>query len=196
MTETTIEHSTVPPSVSLAAIFGLFFQIGIMSFGGGLSAWLYRELVERRKWLTPTEFVSGMALVQALPGVNMTNLSVYVGQKMRGPKGSIAALSGLLTGPFFILIGLATVFHQVQSISWSHSLLEGVATTAVGLLFSMSAKAIRNTKMTIPHLAVLVAIVVAVGGLRWPMIPVVLVLAPVSVAIAWFGKKGNRGDAR
>jgi chromate transporter len=196
VTETTFERSTVPPSVSLASIFGLFFQIGIMSFGGGLSAWLYRELVERRKWLTSTEFVSGMALVQALPGVNMTNLSVYVGQKLRGPKGSVVALVGLLTGPFFILIGLATVFRQIQSISWSHSLLEGVATTAVGLLFSMSAKAIRNTKMTIPHLAVLVAIVAAVGGFRWPMIPVVLVLAPVSVAIAWFGTKEDRANAR
>jgi chromate transporter len=179
----------------LRSIFGLFFQIGIMSFGGGLSAWLYREIVERRKWLTAVEFLSGMALVQALPGVNMTNLSVYVGQHLRGPKGSVAAVLGLLTGPFFIIIGLAAIFHRIQSVSWSHSVLEGVATTAVGLLFSMSVKAIRSAKMKLGHLAVLAAVVAAVGGLRWPMIPVVLVLAPISVALAWYYKKRESSDA-
>lgn len=180
----------------LRAIFWLFFQIGIMSFGGGLSAWLFRELVEKRKWLTATEFLSGLTLVQALPGVNMTNMSVYVGQRLRGVPGVLTALLALLSGPFFILIGLATVFRQVQSISWSHSVLEGVATAAVGLLLSMGVKAVRNFKPGLAHGAVLVAIIGCVGGLRLPMVPVVAVLAPVSVAIAWWEQSTGRGPKR
>ena len=113
----------------LRDIFWLFFQIGIMSFGGGLSAWLFREIVEKRKWMTATEFLSGLTLVQALPGVNMTNMSVYVGQRLRGVPGVLIALFGLLVGPFFILIALSTAYRTIDDIPWSHAALAGLATS-------------------------------------------------------------------
>lgn len=186
--------SPLQERTSLGAILWLFFQIGVLSFGGGLSAWLYREIVEKRKWLTATDFLGGMALVQALPGVNMTNMSVYVGQRLRGVPGVLTALFGLLSGPFFILIGLGTAFHWVEEVPWSHAALAGVATAAVGLLLSMGVKAIRNLKPGVAHGIILVAIVVAVGGLRLPMIPVVAVLAPISVAVAWFEQRKARAS--
>jgi chromate transporter len=183
----------------LRDIFWLFFQIGVMSFGGGLSAWLFREIVEKRKWLTATEFLSGLTLVQALPGVNMTNMSVYVGQRLRGVAGVLTALFGLLVGPFFILIALSTAYHTIDNIAWSHAALAGLATSAVGLLLSMGVKAIRAFKPSVAHGLVLVVIVIAVGGLRLPMVPVIVVMAPLSVAIAWYElkkkTKKKAGDA-
>jgi chromate transporter len=180
--------SPVTPT-RLRDIFWLFFQIGIMSFGGGLSAWLFREIVEKRKWLTATEFLSGLTLVQALPGVNMTNMSVYVGQRLRGVPGVLTALFGLLVGPFFILIGLSSAYHTIDDIAWSHAALAGLATSAVGLLLSMGVKAIRAFKPSIAHIVVLTIIVIAVGALRIPMVPVIIVMAPISVAIAWYELK-------
>ena len=173
----------------LRDIFWLFFQIGVMSFGGGLSAWLFREIVEKRKWLTATEFLSGLTLVQALPGVNMTNMSVYVGQRLRGVPGVLIALFGLLVGPFFILIALSTAYHTIEDIPWSHAALAGLATSAVGLLLSMGVKAIRAFKPSVAHGLVLIVVVAAVGGLRLPMVPVIVVMAPISVAIAWYELK-------
>lgn len=181
-----------PAPTRLRDIFWLFFQIGTMSFGGGLSAWLFREIVEKRKWMTATEFLSGLTLVQALPGVNMTNMSVYVGQRMRGIPGVLTALFGLLIGPFFILIGLSTAYHTIEQLAWSHAVLAGLATTAVGLLLSMGVKAIRAFKPSLSHAVVLVAIVVLVGVMRLPMVPVVVVIAPISVTIAWFEQKKKR----
>jgi chromate transporter len=168
-----------------------------MSFGGGLSAWLFREIVEKRKWLTATEFLSGLTLVQALPGVNMTNMSVYVGQRLRGVPGVLSALFGLLVGPFFILIALSSAYHTIDDISWSHAALAGLATSAVGLLLSMGVKAIRAFKPSLAHGLVLLVVVATVGGFRLPMVPVIVVMAPISVAIAWFElrKKAIRKEA-
>jgi len=177
--------------VSLPAIFGLFFQIGMLSFGGGLSAWLYREIVERRHWLTAADFLSGLALGQILPGINTANLAVYTGQRLRNVPGAAVALFGLLLAPFFIIIGLATVYARIDAIPWAHNFLRGVATAAVGLLLSVPLKSVRHTVRGIGPLAILVVIVITVGLWRWPMVPVVLCITPVSVAFAWWAKRGE-----
>src|SRR6478735_4123254 len=96
--------------VSLWAIYKLFFLVGAMSFGGGLTAWFHREVVLVRGWMTDDEFFSGYSLSQVLPGVNSTNMAVYIGQHVRGAIGSIVALSALLSGPFVVVIAASSSF--------------------------------------------------------------------------------------
>jgi hypothetical protein len=86
--------------VALWAIYKVFFSIGVMSFGGGLVPWMQREIVTLRGWMKDEDFLPGVALSQILPGVNSTNLAVFIGQKLRGLAGSAVALAGMLTGPF------------------------------------------------------------------------------------------------
>lgn len=174
------------PKASLPTLFWMFFQIGAMSFGGGLVAWVYREVVERRGWLQPPDMLSGVALAQVLPGVNVTNLSIYVGQRMRGVPGAAVALVAVLTVPFFAILGLAAVYSTLDAIPWAHNFMTGIAASAVGLVLSVTLKSIRTTIRGIGPFAVLAAIFVAIGVLRWPMVPVVACLAPVSVALAWW----------
>ena len=59
--------------ISSPQLFLIFSRIGLTSFGGGLSGWLLREFVQSRKWLTEEEFFSGLAISQAMPGINVTN---------------------------------------------------------------------------------------------------------------------------
>ena len=177
------------PHVPLAAIFFLFLQIGLFSFGGGVMGWLYREVVEKRGWLSDTDFLGGLTVAQVMPGINVTNMAVYIGQRLRGVVGSAVAVTGVLTGPFFVVIGLLMIYGRIQQISWAPSFMQGVATAAVGLFLSVGIKAIRKNIRGVGHYAVMLAIVVAVGILRWPMVPVVLCLAPVSVALAWFSRE-------
>lgn len=174
-----------PPHVSLATIFWIFFQIGSLSIGGGLTAWLYREIVEKRKLLREADFMGAMTLAQVLPGINMTNLSVYVGQRLRGVRGAVAAMFGLTLVPFFAIITLGTVYAQVKDIPALHNVLDGVAAAAVGLLLAMSVKAVQVTHMRPIQLVITAIVIIAVGVLRWPMVPVILVLAPISVALVW-----------
>ncbi|HXF52672.1 MAG TPA: chromate transporter [Hyphomicrobiaceae bacterium] len=177
--------------VSLTEIFLLFFHIGSLSFGGGLVAWVHREVVERRRWLTQAEFLGGLTLAQVLPGINMANMAVYIGQRMRGIGGAVAGLVGLLLVPFFAVIGLVSVYGQFGTSATLQSFMDGLATTAVGLFASVGVKSLRTSATGLVPVAVIAAIVVMVGFLRLPLIPVILGLATVSVAIAWH--KGAAG---
>lgn len=172
----------------------LFFQIGVMSFGGGLLGWLYREVVERRAWLRDMDFLGGLPLAQVMPGINVTNLGIYVGSRLRGAPGAMAAVVGILSGPFVICIAMAMVYAQIQQITGATEFMQGVAAAAVGLFLSVGIKSIRKNIRSW-QFVILIAIVVLVGIMRVPMVPVVLVLAPLSVAIAWFTRDQKTGKS-
>jgi chromate transporter len=176
---------TSPPSISLAAIYGLFFRIGAFSFGGGLTGWVYREVVVARQWMEEEDFLSGVALSQITPGANIANICIFVGNRLRGASGAVSALLGLLSAPFFAVIGLLSIYETIQNIGWINAALDGTAAAAVGLLVLMAWRSGRRAGRTFSSAAIILATFVAVGVLRWPLVWVVLGLAPISVALAW-----------
>src|SRR5215469_14391747 len=99
--------------IGLPALFAAFFRLGIVSFGGGTAGWLYREIVERRRWINDTEFLSGAALAHLMPGSGGVNLTVQVGQILRGARGAVAAALGLLSGPLAIVLALAVGYSKI-----------------------------------------------------------------------------------
>jgi chromate transporter len=156
-----------------------------MSFGGALSGWMHRELVARRQWIDEEDFLSGLALGQIMPGANVANLSLYIGQRLRGGVGAAVALTGMLLPPAILVVLLAIVYERFAAIAWAHRFIDGVAAAAIGLLVVVGVKATRRVGWRVAPVMVLAAILLGVGLLRWPMVPVVLVLMPVSVALAW-----------
>jgi chromate transporter len=173
----------------LRDIFLLYLQVGTVSFGGGLVALVYREVVERRRWLGKSEFLSGLTLSQVLPGINMPNLAVYIGARMRGVAGATVGLVGLLLVPFFAILAVAGMYSYIEGNLSVQAFMDGMATTAVGLFVSVGAKALRGNPVELIPTVIMVTIVVTVGLLRLPLIPVILGVAPISVALAW--RKGN-----
>src|ERR1700751_3640335 len=86
-----------PPT--LGRLFLSVARVGSTSLGGGLSGWMMQEFVRRRRWLTETEFFSGLAVAQVLPGVNVVNLSIWIGWRLFGPAGAtVAAVAIILPG--------------------------------------------------------------------------------------------------
>src|SRR5690242_10312363 len=185
--------AAVVPRVSLPELLGAFAKIGLMSFGGALSGWMHRELVARRQWIDEEDFLSGLALGQIMPGANVANLSLYIGQRLRGGIGAAMALIGMLLPPAILVVLLAIIYERFVDIAWIHRFIDGVAAAAIGLLVVVGVKATRRVGRHVAPVVVLAAIVLTVGVLRWPMVPVILVLTPVSVALAW--PRGD-GDAR
>lgn len=172
--------------VSLPSLFLVFFRVGLFSFGGGLSGWIYREVVSLRGWMSDDDFMSGLALSQILPGANVTNLAVYIGQRLRGPLGSVCALVGLVIGPFFIVIALVTAYAQLAAMPWIQDAMSGAAAAAIGLLLIVAIKGGRSASRRLVPFLILMATFVAVGLLQWPLVPVVLGLAPISIGFAWW----------
>jgi chromate transporter len=130
--DTAPAHST--PYVSLFALYRTFFWVGLFSFGGGLSAWVHRELVQLRGWMTEEQFFSGYGLSQVLPGVNSSNLSVYIGQHLRGALGAIVALLGLLSGPFVVVLAAAVTYQYFLAVPGFQVAMAGIAAAAIGML--------------------------------------------------------------
>jgi chromate transporter len=178
------------PAVTLMDMFALFARIGLTSFGGGLSAWIYREVVDRRRWLTEDEFLAGLTLAQVLPGPNVVNISIYIGQRLRGSAGSIIAALALLLPPMVVAVLLLALFRSFGDLAWLRDLLEGVAAAAIGLTFSVGYRAARHaTRSNRWAPAILALVFIAIGVLRWPLIPVVLCVAPIAVLVARKAKK-------
>jgi chromate transporter len=170
--------------IELPAIFAAFFWLGVTSFGGNTAAWLYHQIVQRRHWVTDAEFLSDVALGRIMPGSGGVNLTVQVGQRLRSAAGAAAAVVGLLSGPLVIVLALAAAYTRV---GWSpavHAVLDGIAAAAIGLTFATGLRLLPSGSARLIPLAVTLATVLCVGVLRWPMLPVVLGLAPISISLA------------
>ncbi len=178
------QAATGTARVGLAAIFAAFFRLGVTSFGGGTAAWLYRAFVQRRRWISDQTFLVDVGLSRLMPGSAGVNLTVQTGQRLRGGWGALAAVLGLLSGPLFIVVGLAAGFARIAGNPVAHAVLDGVAGAAIGLTFATGLVLVPRGKTQIGQILVTVATVVAVGVLRWPMLPVILCLAPVGVGLA------------
>ena len=171
--------------IGLPAIFAAFFRLGATSFGGGTAGWLYREIVERRHWIDDKDFLAAAALGRFMPGSGGVNLTVQVGQRLRGGLGALAAVLGLLSGPLAIVLALVVGYTKTSQISVVHAVFDGVAAAAIGLTFATGIKLVQFRAASAGPLAVTFMTVLCVGVLRWPMIPVVLCLAPISIGLAF-----------
>jgi chromate transporter len=194
---------SAPHRTSLAELFLLFSELGLSSFGGGVSAWIHRAFVEQRGWLGEKEFAAALALARIMPGANVINLAIIVGQRRRGAPGAAVAALGLLVGPGLVVIALAAAYQAFAATHVVASALAGTAAAAVGLMIAMGlvsgrhivAAAVKPRGLGvhgIVAIAVIVAVFVLVGILRFPTVATVLCLAPLSIASAYLATASRR----
>ncbi|MGH7029658.1 MAG: chromate transporter, partial [Stellaceae bacterium] len=112
------------------------------------------------------------------------NLTVQVGQRLHGGAGAVAAVVGLLSGPLVIVVALAAGFARIAGSGVAHAALDGVAAAAIGLTFATGLVLVPRGAAQIGQILVVLATALTIGWLRWPMLPVVLVLAPLSIGLA------------
>ena len=131
--------STDPsPKTALWELYISFFRIGAMMFGGGYAMLplLTREIIDRREWASEQEMLDYFAVAQCTPGVIAVNVSTFIGRKMRGFAGAVAATAGIITVPFILIILIVSVllrfwFHPVVVRAFS-----GIRTAVAALILS------------------------------------------------------------
>ena len=121
------------PAVSIWDIFLEFLIIAATSFGG-VVPYLRAALVTKRRWIDDREFVEMLSISQSLPGLNATNMAILVGEKLRGAKGSIAAILGICLPGGVLMYVVGIFYHQHGDHAWITASLKGVAAAAVGLI--------------------------------------------------------------
>lgn len=174
--------------VTLAALFAGFFGMGLSGFGGVLP-WARRAIVERRRWLTPAEFTDLLALCQFLPGPNIVNLSIALGARFRGLAGAFTCVFGLLAAPFCVVIGLGVVYARYGHLSVVQHTFHGLAAAASGLVLATALKIAAPLWKRPAGMAVAAASFVAQVVLHVPLPLLLLVLIPVSMGLAWYGRR-------
>lgn len=169
-------------------LFRVFNRLALQGFGGVLPI-AHRELVEREQWLTQKQFVELLALGQVLPGPNIINMALIFGDRHFGLRGAVAACTGLLALPLAIALALCLAYRQFASQPLVVGALRGMGVVAAGLVIATALK-LRTTLADNPlgqpvGYAMALAALLMVGGLRWPMVWVVLGLGGAGVALAW-----------
>jgi chromate transporter len=177
-------HQPVDAPTKRALFLG-FLMIGLQGFGGVLP-FAHRILVEQHRWLSEREFTEVLSLSQFLPGPNIVNVSVIVGNRYRGPLGSVAATLGLMLMPFVIVLILAALYARFADLEVVRGATIGVSAAATGLVIATGLRMTRALK-GIPWQIVMGALTfIAIALLRLPLLWVLAVLAPVSIATVWW----------
>jgi chromate transporter len=174
---------------SLAELALGFLEIGLFGFGG-VAAIARHVIVEKRRWLDDRDYAAVLGLGQILPGANTVNAAVLIGDRFRGVIGALVSVSALLAMPVLVLIAVIVLYDRFSALSDVQAAMLGLAATGAGLVIGTSLKLAGGIKPNLAGLSACGATFVAVGLLRLPLVPVVLVAAPCSIAAAlWMRRR-------
>jgi chromate transporter len=164
---------------SLSDLFWSFNRLALQGFGGVLAI-VQRELVEEKQWLSPEEFIEDWAVAQILPGPNVVNLSLMIGDRYFGMRGALTALAGMLTFPLLIVLALAAVFAGVSDAPAVQGAMRGMGAVAAGMIAATGFKLVASLKQNSMGMLVCYALAaltfVAIALLRIPLVWVLLVI--------------------
>ena len=157
----------------LPQLFGSFFKIGAFTFGGGwaMISLIEREIVDKRRWIERAEFLDLLAVAQSLPGILAVNISVVVGDKLRGMLGSIAAAAGTILPSLMIKLAIA-MFLTPETITSSPTLtaiFKGIRPVVVALIVTPVITSARAAGLSWRTLWIPVVVALAI----WSKLPVV-----------------------
>jgi chromate transporter len=182
---------------SKADLFWSFSRLALQGFGG-VQAVAQRELVEKKQWLTPEEFVEEWAVAQVMPGPNVVNLSLMLGDRYFGFSGAMLAMAGMLVFPLIIVLAMAVLYSQASELPQLQGALRGMGAVTAGLIAATGLKllpALQRNPLGIGLCAVVMGLTFgAIALLRIPLGWVLLSLGGLSCAIA--GTTLRRIEAR
>jgi chromate transporter len=122
-------------------LFVSFTWLALQGFGGVLAV-VQREMVEKKRWLSPDEFLEDWAVAQVLPGPNVINLALMIGDRYFGLRGAVAALAGMLVVPLCVILVLAVLYAHYAGNPEVAGALRGMGAVAGGLIAATGIKLI------------------------------------------------------
>lgn len=178
----------ISTKISLKELFFGFTSIALKGFGG-VSPYVYQELVVERKWIDAKEFTELVSICQILPGANVTNFSAIFGYRMKGYKGALAATAGMIFPPFVVLFIIYHFFKEYSQHSIVQGSLKGILAVASALILTTAYNMIKTQDHK--HLASFMALacLFLVLYLKFSLILVLIILIPIGFFIFWRTEK-------
>ena len=179
---------------SLSDLFFSFSRLATQGFGGVL-AYMERELVERKGWLTREEFLGEWAVARTMPGPAALNLSIMIGARYFGLRGALAAMGGMFMFPTILIILLAIGYAKFGEHPQVVGALQGMGAVAAALFIATGLKLLTALKTNPLGLVlcalILIATFVGIALLHWNVIHTMLGLGGLGCVIAYFKLKAR-----
>jgi len=176
-------HATTSPSSAGLVDLGLFcFKVGALTFGGGsmMIALIQEQVVQQWHWLTPQEFIDGLALGQVTPGPVLV-VTAYVGYKIAGVAGAGIAAAASYLPSFILMLTILPVFERVRTLGWITAAMQGVGPVVSGL-FAVSILRVAPHALPDPFaVAMLVGTLIAL--LAWRLGAIKLIMAGAGLGV-------------
>jgi chromate transporter len=185
-------YSPSPHPASLLDLFLSFQSMSLQGFGGVLTV-AQRVLCEQKRWLTPQQFAEDWAVSQVLPGPNVVNLGIMLGDRYFGLRGAIAAIAGLFLAPLFIVSLLALLYSHFASVAVVAGAVKGIGAVAAGMIGAVGLKLAASVKTSPVGTPVFIGVALAsfsvVALLRLPLIVAIGCIGLPSVVWTYFRLK-------
>lgn len=172
-------------------LFATFFNIGAFTLGGGFAmlSMVENAVVHKRKWVDESDFWDLIAVVQAVPGVFAVNTALYVGHKIAGIKGALAAMFGAIIPSFFIILIIAVFFKEYKDNQLVESIFKGIRPCVVALILAPSVKMIKQSNTTLKTIWIPVLTVGSVCIFKVSPIYVIIAVIVGSLIYAFFTER-------
>ena len=129
------DESVVVAPVTRGELFRTFFRLGCIAFGGPAAVVPMRELVvKKRRWMVDETFGHGLALCQALPGITSIQTAAFVGMRLGGPAGAVAAFVGYGLPAFILMMTLASLYARGHDLGPMLAAFRGLQAIVLALL--------------------------------------------------------------
>jgi chromate transporter len=173
-------------------LFFTFTRLALQGFGGVLPI-AQRVLCEQKRWLSKEQFVEILALGQVLPGPNVCNVALMVGDRFFGWRGAFSALAGMMMVPLIMVLMITALYAEFASQPMIAGALKGMGAVSAGLIIGSALKLIPTLKdnpIGLPGCAAIALVVfISVALLRWPLLWVLLAMGIVA---CFYGAKKIR----
>jgi chromate transporter len=201
MSETTANDS---PGVTSAAPYTLWqlvaymLGLGTWGFGGpvALVGYMYRDLVEKRRWFSEADYKEGMAIAQLMPGPLAAQLAIYLGFVHYRVLGATLVGLGFAVPSFFMVIAISMAYVSYGGIGWMQSVFYGVGAAVIGIIamsaYKLTTKNIGKDKLLWAIFAVSAAVTIITQSEEiWLFIGAGMLVWLWRVPPAWLNRKGG-----
>ena len=175
--------------VNLLDLFLIFAKIGGLTIGGGLAmiAVIERELVTRKKWITGEELLDMVTVAESTPGVIAVNSATFIGYKLRGFIGSLAATIGVVAPSFIIISLISLVFEWFLGFEIVTYAFKGANAAVAVLIFNAGLKLLKKCeKSTYVYLAVALSIILGIIFMIFNVSTLIIIIIGLVIGVTYY----------
>jgi chromate transporter len=177
--------------IKVVQLFWSFFKIGPVTFGGGYAMipLIENEVVHKKSWVKSEDLTDVFAIAGTIPGAIAVNAATFIGYRIAGIRGAIAATLGTLLPTFVIVLLLCGLLSSFQENPYVESAFFGIRAATVALIVYAGIKISRTSLLDKTTFTLAISMVIGMLIFHWHPILVIFLGALLGILIVKIKEK-------